>query len=242
LTLRFGACPFSALFLPFPRSFPRPFAGRPTLEQWQALIGHLLSLHEQAGLSLVAIDPLASFLPYGSENHASTMLAALLPLQRLTSAGLSVLLLHHPRKKYGLDGLSARGSGALTGHADIQMELHWYEEASSPCRRRRLLAWSRHDETPRHRIIELSADGTKYNFVADGADDADQGIREALWEVLEQTMTKLTRKEVLLHWPEDEKPPSPTALWGLLGRAVERGELKCDGSGTRNDPFPANYT
>src|SRR5438552_13684812 len=64
----------------------RPFAQQPRKEQWLQLIDHLLALHDQVGLSLVAIDTLAMFFPAGSETNASAMLAALLPLRRLTSA------------------------------------------------------------------------------------------------------------------------------------------------------------
>jgi hypothetical protein len=51
------------------------------------------------------------------------MLEFLLPLQRLTALGLSVLLLHHPSKAATATGLAARGSGALSGFADILIEM-----------------------------------------------------------------------------------------------------------------------
>ena len=122
----------------------RPFHGKPRLDQWQALLDQLYSLHEQVGLDLVVIDPLASFLPGRSENDADAMLTALLPLQRLTAAGLAVLVLHHPRKRASADGQAARGSGALSGYVDVLIEMHWYEQAADNDRRRRLLASAVH--------------------------------------------------------------------------------------------------
>src|SRR5262245_60810944 len=79
----------------------RPFLGRPRPAQWLGLLEDVAGLHRQHRFDLLAIDPLASFLPSGSENNADAMLDALLPLQRLTSQGLGVLLAHHPRKQGG---------------------------------------------------------------------------------------------------------------------------------------------
>jgi hypothetical protein len=79
-------------------------------------------------------------LPSGSENQADAMLEALLPLQRLTRRGLAILLLHHPRKQPAAGGMAARGSGALTGFADILVEMHWQGEPAGPDRRRLLSA------------------------------------------------------------------------------------------------------
>src|SRR5262249_39296652 len=104
----------------------RPFDRLPTAEQWQSLIDYVLGLHAQHRLSLAVLDPLAELLPANSETEAGLMLEALLPLRRLTTAGLAVLLLHHPRKKPSAAGESARGSGALSGHADILMELSYF--------------------------------------------------------------------------------------------------------------------
>jgi len=112
------------------------------------------------------------------------MLAALLPLRRLTAAGMSVLVNHHPRKHAGPDGQSSRGSGALLGYVDILMELHWYASPSEDSRRRRLLAWSRHEATPRQLLIELSADSRDYLVVAAAEDEELSPLREVLWRVL----------------------------------------------------------
>lgn len=219
----------------------RPFTGKPSLDGWHALLDRLLALHRQFGLALVVIDPLASFLPAGSENQADAMLRALLPLQRLTKEGLAVWVLHHPRKKAGAGGMAARGSGALSGYVDILLEMHWVEQAAEKDRRRRLLAWSRYDETPRRLVLELNAEGTAYRCLEDedaaDAEDAPRWVGSPLWLVLANANTKLTRKGILARWPSDHPRPAPVPLWRLLSAAVERGELKRDGSGTRADPF-----
>src|SRR4029077_9289875 len=126
--------------------FCRPFAARPTMAQWRELIAGMLVLRRQEGLDLVVIDPLAVFLPAPSENAAGSMVDSLLPLRELTAEGLSVALLHHPRKGVTLAGQSARGSGARPSHVDIVIEKSFYNAADDQDRRRWLRSYSRYDE------------------------------------------------------------------------------------------------
>jgi RecA-family ATPase len=74
----------------------RPFAAKPTREEWLALIDRLTDLGTARGVDLAVIDALATFLPGRDEANAGAMLDSLLPLQRLTERGMAVLLLHHP--------------------------------------------------------------------------------------------------------------------------------------------------
>lgn len=214
----------------------RPFSTRPDLPQWLALVDQMLALHARFGFAVVAIDPLASLFPRHSEHSADAMLEALMPLQRLTSAGVAVKLLHHPRKRGGLDGQASRGHGVLLSHADILLEMHWFESAAAVDRRRRLLGWSRHVETPRQRVIELSADGRAYVCLGDFDEEADRPLQLLLWQVFERALTKLTCTQILECWPPDHAKPPQTTLWRVLGQAVERGRLKRDATGVRGDP------
>jgi hypothetical protein len=140
----------------------RPFEARSTLQTWRALVDHLARLGKQEAIDLVVIDPLAQFLPGAAENSSCAILDALQPFEQLTAAGQSVLLLHHPRKGENAPGQAARGSGALCSSVDILLEMKLPPACQPQDRRRKLLAWSRYDETPRERVIELSHDGTDY--------------------------------------------------------------------------------
>ena len=214
----------------------RPFRGKPTTDEWQALVDRLADEHTRRGLDLVVIDPLAAFLPGPDENHAATMLAALAPLQRLTAIGLAVLLLHHPRKASGA-ALEPRGSGALPSSADVLAELDGPRPGFAGDRRRLLRAVSRFDETPAERLIELSADGTDYTVVTDAGSEEFIGGWGVLRIVLEDASRKLTRLEVLSEWPQDHLKPSAPALWNWLERAVGAGLVAREGAGRRNAPF-----
>src|SRR5262249_33449033 len=140
-----------------------PFAGKPSPQEWDDLIDHIAGLYEQ-GVILAVIDTLTTFLPCLSEANAISVIKALLPLQRLTNLGMGVLLSHHPAKGVPLPGQAARGSGALSGFADIIVEKTWCTRVPDPTdRRRKLLAFSRYEDTPAQAVIELNPEGTDYS-------------------------------------------------------------------------------
>jgi hypothetical protein len=148
-----------------------------------------------------------------------------------------VLVLHHPKKGDPAAGQAARGSGALSGHADILVEMGWHGHPGDDDRRRRLQAYSRHRETPRRLVVELTEDGTDYLARGDFREDEfDQGW-EVLRGVLEDAHQKLTRREILKEWPQDHPPPAEQTLWRWLDRALADGRVRRDGSGRRNHPF-----
>ncbi len=215
----------------------RPFASKPTLEQWRSLLERLRQLHGERGIDLAVIDPVSLLFPAYFESHADNVQTMLAPLAQLTRLGMAVLLLHHPRKGDVLAGQAARGSGALCAMVDVLMELRWVATADVDDRRRRLLAWSRYEGTPREQTIELSADGRDYRICAEVADEEfEQG-----WPLIEALMRekmglKLTRRDLYEAWPQRRKPDRVT-LWRWLDRAVSLRRLCQEGEGIRWDPF-----
>ncbi len=215
----------------------RPFTAQPSMEQWLALIDTAAALQNRQGSELVVIDSLAYFLPAHSENSAGALLECLTPLQRLTSAGMSVLLPHHPRKGKTVAGQAARGSGALPSFVDVIIEMGYYAHPDDLDRRRRLVAFSRHDDTPRHLLIELQADGTDYVVLRSGLDAALGDGWPAVLQALTEAQRKLTRQEILDNWPEDSHKPDATTLWRWLSRCVAAGLIRQQGTGRSRDPF-----
>jgi hypothetical protein len=215
----------------------RPFKGRPRADEWEELIDYVLAEHEKKKLDLVVIDPLASFLAGRSESNAVTVLDALLPLQRLTKAGIAVLVLHHPRKGESPAGQAARGSGALTSHVDIVVEMHWFARPHEDDRRRRLLSFSRHDATPRRLLIELNAAGNDYLVHGDYVPDDFMENWQVLAGMFEEAHNKLSRAQILATWPDDYPKPCAATLWRWLDRALKEGLIRRDGNGRRTKPF-----
>jgi hypothetical protein len=217
--------------------FCRPFLGKPRPEEWLALLDQVGRIHDRHGLDLLVIDPLANLSPLRSENDAGEMLNTLLPLQRLTTRGVAVLVLHHPRKGSLVPGQAARGSGALSGYVDIIIEMQRLSRRDAKDRRRRLRAYSRHDATPGSWVIELAADGTDYLGLGPSAEpDFERG-----WPVLQGLLAgaagRLTRRELLRLWPEGGAAPAKLTLWRWLDRAVQAGWVLQDGLGTRKEPY-----
>jgi hypothetical protein len=213
----------------------RPFRSLPRPEEWQSLLDHLLTIQQSAGLELIVIDPLAAILPPGA-NEPSVMQTALASLAPLMNAGVAVLILHHPRKQASTAGNWARGSGALTGFADILLEMHYYGTADADDRRRKLLGFSRHTATPRRQVIELTPSGTDWLSHGDIEEEAYTHNYRVLRTVLADAPDKWTRPEILAAWPAEEPAPSLRTLLRWLERAVEAGEVQRDQTGTRNDP------
>jgi hypothetical protein len=115
----------------------------------------LIVSHTPHTLNCTSLHCIARLLPANSENLSGPLLDCLTPLQRLTSAGMCVFLPHHPRKGKTQAGQAARGSGVLPSFVDIIMEMSHFTCPDDPDRRRRLVAFSRHSETPRHLLKSL---------------------------------------------------------------------------------------
>jgi hypothetical protein len=213
----------------------RPFTGRPSHEQLSQLIAHLIGLKGERGLDLVVFDSLAMFLPVRDENSASLMVAGLAPFVALAEAGLAVWLLHHPAKGEPPLGQAARGSGALLASVDIFLEMR-HPGGNPFTRRRKLFGWSRHEETPRHMLIELSADGERYERLADGDDDF-----HSHWDTIRMLLAAatepMTQQQLRAAWPDGLAKPHATTLWRWLDRAVELGLAVRVGTGTKTDPY-----
>jgi hypothetical protein len=214
----------------------RPFRGKPTPQQWLALVGRLADLRAQRGVDLAVIDNLASFLPGRNEADANLMLETLAPLQDLTARGMALLLVHHPRKGQTIDGQASRGSGALTGYVDIVIEMSGFAHAPPEDRRRLLRTFSRHEQTPLRLAIEMNAEGTDYTRAALQGDAEFAAGWERLRLCLSEAHRKLTRREILAAWPAEEVPSQATA-WRWLDEAVARGLVLRDGEGHKSAPF-----
>ncbi len=99
----------------------RPFRGRPSIEEWNALVDDAREMCLRGELDLLVIDPLASFLPGRCESDAATLLEMLQPLHALAVEGAAVLLLHHPRKKPSEPG----SAGAAPGRCLVSWTSSW---------------------------------------------------------------------------------------------------------------------
>jgi hypothetical protein len=216
----------------------RPFRrARPTDAEWFAFIDGLSSLHQKTRFDLIVIDALAALLPGYAESCGPKLLDCLLPLQALAQDGPAVWLLHHPAKGKRADGQASRGSGALNGFTDINMELSHIRRARSLDRRRRLCAYSRYLETPRHQILELMADGSDYVVCTTDAGIPLAKPWQPVMDILSSASDKYTQEKILFWWPEELEKPHRTTLARWLKRAVEQKLICSSGAGQMSDPY-----
>jgi hypothetical protein len=213
----------------------RPFQAVPQQAHWQALLQAIAQLHAEQAIDLVVIDPLAAFLPCGSES-ASAIHAFLAPLRRLTELGMAVLLIHHPRKGASPLGQAARGSGVLASFADILVEMYWYDDPDSEDRRRKLYGYSRHRQTPRSLVIELNAEETDYINHGSADDEEFLDNWEVFRSVLETAEDRLTLVQIREQWPDEQAVPHRATVHRWLKRAEARGLVARCGKGSKGDP------
>lgn len=214
-----------------------PFAHKPKLLEWLELLDYVDALRIRHGCGLIAFDTLASLMPEHSEQDGTAALNALLPLRRFKEAGVCLVLVHHPRKGATAAGQTARGTGALAGHADVVLEMHLCRNAAPGDRRRLLTAHSRFDLTPRSLVLELDPEATDYRNLGEG--DPEEFLRSwpVLRMLLEDAERKLSRAELLKTWPPDHPRPVPSTLYQWLQRAVALNLVQREGSGRKCDPF-----
>lgn len=226
-----------APFGPHVHLLARPFRGRPTPDDWLALIDAAADARAAGRLDLFVIDPLASFLPGRCESDSASLLDALSPLHRLTTAGCAVLLLHHPRKKAAEAGSIARGSGALLALVDVAIELTRYSRLKSDAHRRLLFAQGRRAGIPARLAYEWDAATGTFTAVADPRERQFTENVQAVLAVLRERSGALTHGEILRHWPDETSRPGETTLYEWLNRAAAQNLIRRVGKGTKLSPW-----
>ena len=115
--------------------------------------------------------------------------------------------------------------------------IYRYAQPDDLDRRRRLVASSRYDDTPRHLLIELNGDGSDYAVLQSGLEAALPENWPAVLHALTEAQSKLTRQEILDNFSADYHKPDSTTLWRWLSRGVAQGLVCQQGTGRLNDPF-----
>lgn len=214
----------------------RPFTGRPTWEEWNALIDDACLTRLDGQLDLLVIDSMVKLLPGAWESSAAILVDVLEPLHRLTSEGASVLLLHHPRKKPSEPGHSARGTGALLGFVDVALELTRFGRLRTDARRRQIVSLSRNPRTPERLVYEWDPTGA-FVPLGDPAGLAFEQNWAQVLAILKQRKVAATHAELLTDWPTDQEKPAASVLYEWLNRAFAEKRVRREGQGTKRNPW-----
>lgn len=212
----------------------RPFRGRPTLREWSDLIARIADRVRAGAYDLIIFDTIAGLWHVMDENNAGEMMAALMPLNELTSAGAAVLLCHHMRKGDGDQGQGGRGSGALSGFVDVIVEVR-RRVISDPTNRQRVItSYSRLDDEARSDlVIELSDSG----YVAVGTTAAAQSAArlQALQATLPTVPPGISLEEIRMGWKG--APPGLSTLRTDLKDGFVSGRWQRTGKGARGSEY-----
>ena len=163
------------------------------------------------------------------------MTDVLRPLRQLAKAGPCVVLAHYSPKGTPRDGQFSRGTDALPAFVDCQIEMHWMGRAGSDNRRRRLLAWSRHDETPRRLTIELPPGSTVFSVVPEEAIPQDE-ITRTLLELVAANPGS-TARELWDAWRPTEGRPRLRLVNDRMQALAAFGQVQREGAGHRFEPY-----
>jgi hypothetical protein len=215
----------------------QPFLGKASDGDWRRLLDHCAGVLGPDGGRLLVVDTIATLMPAGVETNADCMVRALAPLRRLGDQGIATWLMHHPHKGKARVGAWSRGSGSLPASVDITLEMHACCPDDLTDRRRLLLGWSRHTETPRRQIIEWTADGADYLVLPDTIDVTFDRAWSTIRRILTGFKDPQSAAAILRKWPPDSPPPSRASLHRWLAHAVERQLLACEASDRKNAPY-----
>lgn len=212
--------------------------GKNVLHEWGwsdlcfGIAWHLENVHLY---DLVVIDTFPAFARLEDENSSAECTEAMSNLQPIMSQNAAILLIHHCRKSGGRHGLGVRGSTALTGSADILLQMDYPTKADKNeeiggCgpRHRKLTMDSRFDDIS-PTIIELAKDGRTY---------METSRVQIIARLLPEGPPGLLPAEVLAKWPSGyDRPTSAASLATSLGGGERNYHLwEHTGGSKKGDP------
>ncbi|MFG0331701.1 MAG: AAA family ATPase [Phycisphaerales bacterium] len=222
----------------------RPFAGKPSPADWIAFLRHVSSLVRSNGYRVVVFDTLASVAPFKDENSSAEVMASLAPIIGISNAGAATLIIHHSRKTAGGEGTAVRGSSAILGFVDTNIEIRRFDASRRQDRRRVLTAFSRDRDTPPEVVIELNESGLLYDTIGTSSNASQEERLEIIARVLNDSRGPLTVDDVRNGWPSDSGIPKPgrKSVSRDMSAGYAHGRWTRIGGGKRNDPYRYHST
>jgi AAA domain/Bifunctional DNA primase/polymerase, N-terminal len=209
-----------------------PFMVRPSAVEWVSFIDHVLACHAREPFELVVIDTLSNLGPITNENDAAEVVAALMPLRKVTKAGIAVLLVHHVGKSEQGEGKSARGSTGFGGFVDIMIEMKRFKPNDTKDRSRVLTGWGRFRDVPEELVVKLADDGLGYTVEGDRREARERDLDTALRSMLPTGEPGWAWEEIRDNWPGETSPRKQDVL-----KALKRGTcFRSTGEGKRGSP------
>jgi hypothetical protein len=155
--------------------FLQPYQAHGVL--WNEVVEWCMEQGKTLGACVLVVD---TFLPWSGlgeeqENDAGASYAVMKPLLRAADSGLAVWVLRHDRKAGGANGKSARGSNAISGAADLLLQLARVGDNRPNVRK--ITYDGRFDAPPREQLITRTSQG--YRLVGSNETQRDRLLEVA---------------------------------------------------------------
>ena len=212
------------LTLPRERAFPR----RPL----PAIVDSAIqAVEKNPKIAVVLVDTWRFWANLGDkqENDAGSVNRAYDEFRRIAARGVAVCLIHHSRKSGGEDGTSAAGSNALTGSADLILEVLRFGKAESSSLRQ-ITFLGRLQRLPQPLIVDYR-DG-RFLEMGDASRAKDKLRDDRVRGCLANCARWLTSDEVA-----EAVGIKATHVLAALKSLVDRHEIQQIGRGRRNAPY-----
>lgn len=207
---------------------------------WKKYCFELGNVCKDTDIKLVIVDTLSRHWPVNDENSATDVEKALDPLlQMMKYANCAVVIVHHVSKdsikNKSNEGISSRGTGALTSAADITIEFSYVltdDKAKKRTTRRRLATFSRYKESPPETIIEMSEDD-EYLIVLNPEELKDKNLEEQIMYIMARDPELGLTASYIRDLLGGATAPSVATITRRLNKAEENGYLEHTGK-TKN--------
>jgi len=198
---------------------------------WDSLMSQVTS-RALALDALVVVDTLSrfTFIQGDGENTTGEALAAIKPLELAASQGIPIIIVRHERKSGGHVGDSSRGRSAFGGVADSLVSISRGDGNTDP-NVRRISAISRFDGVPQELYIQLTEDG----YIPLGSSGAVAESKAMQW-ILESAPVSEGDAMSLDDFVESTAVKKTTAS-KVLSQLVDKGKLRCHGTGKKGSPY-----
>jgi DNA-binding HxlR family transcriptional regulator len=187
--------------------------------------------HPEVGVCVVDTwDKFVGLSASRSEADTGVIVESIEPLYELLGLGVCVILITHQRKEEGSFGLRVRGGTALTGSADVIVEVERPSESAGL--------------SSQARVVKI------ISRFADAPDEFAVELGEEEWRSLGpvQAARRRTRRDQAITWLDDEPAsleelheqaggPSKDTVRRRLGELVRDGLAELTGEGVKGDPW-----
>lgn len=212
-----------------------PFKAKPDWKLWEQFCEYITKLVTEQMYDLVVFDTLGGMAPWDNESDAAQVIRCLIPTNSIKDAGAAIVFMHHPKKGETSSGQAARGSGAIPGFVDINLEFRFHSQTDENDQRRVIQCRGRPSDSNYKAV--LSRENFEYKEIGSQKDIKQYDRMRIISRILSEAPPEgLSARNILNAWPEEnakERKGHRTILSDLAA-GISAGWFKRVGTETDN--------